>query len=136
MWTTVETEEYQKQSKWFAKKRKKNLESVVGNLNKMITALNNGGKLNPPVLGFIKSEPGGFYRIAESGSGTAATRLYFCADESSETVYLLTIGDKNTQGGDIEDCKRWTGELRAMLETKGGDDGDQEQAEQIDDQNN
>jgi hypothetical protein len=47
------------------------------------------------------------------GHKLAAMRLYVYPDMVTETLYLLTVGDKSTQEADIQDCKRFVKQIRA-----------------------
>ena len=43
----------------------------------------------------------------------AATRLYVYPDPATETLYLLLLGDKESQREDIQDCKRFVKQIQA-----------------------
>ncbi|MCH7725759.1 MAG: hypothetical protein IH991_04655 [Planctomycetes bacterium] len=51
--------------------------------------------------------------LNESGPGKhkKAIRLYTYPDEETETFYVLTIGDKKSQGDDIKACCEFVDEL-------------------------
>lgn len=106
---------YDTRYKYFAKRHPDELQAVINNLDKLKAILNSGERLNPPPYGFLKSEGGGVYRISESGGGGSlmATRLYIYVDQGSEMIYLLTLGDKNTQQDDIQDSKTIVRGLRS-----------------------
>lgn len=102
MWTQDSTEEYERCLRWYAKKRKRELRSVLVNLGTYFTALQSG--VNPLQIkyGFIHPEGRGVVAIAQSGGQSLAeTRLYTYPETTECILYLLTIGDKASQQIDI-----------------------------------
>jgi hypothetical protein len=102
------TDQYDSRRKWYAKKRKKELDAVDDNLAQYFAALNNGG--NPLQIkdGAIRSEGGDVYRISQHGAARGnleETRLYVYPEVETSILHLLTIGDKRTQSEDIQFAK-------------------------------
>lgn len=116
MWGILKTDQYERRLKRYEKKKNKRLElaAVLNNLDIFLKSLHAGKKPKPFAYGFLHSEPSDVIAIDQKGSGgnVAATRLYVYADTPSETLYLLTLGDKSTQPGDIEDCKTFVKQIR------------------------
>jgi hypothetical protein len=118
------TGEFERCLKWYRKKKPKELESVLNNLDTLVKSMDGGKPLKPFAYGFLSSEPSDVVRIKESGnSGLAATRLYVYHEVATDTLYLLTIGDKNTQGEDIELGKEFVKEITADANS-GSDEDD------------
>jgi hypothetical protein len=108
MWLVIPSEDFARQAKWYAKKRRHEFDAVSANLDRLIELLRDGhdpARLN---FGFIHHEPAGVIAVDQTGAGRklAATRLYVYAYVERETVFLLTIGDKQSQGDDIRFCKQ------------------------------
>jgi hypothetical protein len=108
MWRVIETEDYARQAKWYAKKKRREFDAVADNLNDFLAWLDAGNAPRPFAFGFLHDEPAGVIAIDQRGASTkvAATRLYLYAYVERETVYLLTIGDKRSQSDDVQHCKR------------------------------
>lgn len=116
MWRVRQTDEYDRQLKWFYKKRSAETDVVLDNLETFLEALNRGFSPKPPAFGFLHIEPTDMLAIDQSGSGRKLrqTRLYVYPDTAKEHLWLLTIGDKSTQRNDIEKCKRFVGQIKAL----------------------
>ena len=133
MWSLSKTDEFERRHKLYSKKKKLQLMAVLNNLEKLLTHLKTGRKPKPFVYGFLRSEPAGIIAIDEAGGGSnvAATRLYVYPDDATETLYLLTIGDKQSQHEDIQRCKAFVKEIQANPDCgddHGGHDEDQNNA--------
>jgi len=137
MWRILKTGEFERRYKRYDKKKRQQLLAVTNNLARFVTLLNAGRKPKPLAYGFLRDEGLGILRISEAGSAArvAATRLYVYPDAEREDLYLLTIGDKNSQSDDIESCKRFVKKLRADQDLEGGrghDDQDAGEGEEAD----
>ena len=65
------------------------------------------------IYGFLHAEPSGVIAIDQTGGvKLAATRLYVYLEVETETLYLLTLGDKSTQKDDIKDCKSFVKQIK------------------------
>ena len=87
---------------------------MFDNLDTYMAALNNGVKPMQVVqLGFVHNETKGVHAIDPSPlkKGALATRLYVYPDQETETVHVLTVGDKNSQSTDVNDCSQWVTRL-------------------------
>jgi hypothetical protein len=114
-WTIQHSDEFDRRHKRFRKKRPRELAAVLDNLDTVIAALNEGAKSPQIKFGFIHPEPLGLLAIDQKGGGKnlAETRLYILADDSAGVVYAITVGDKQSQAGDIEFCKQFVRDWRA-----------------------
>jgi hypothetical protein len=83
--------------------------------------LNNGVKPREAKFGFIHPESLGVLAIDQKGGGPnlAQIRLYVYPDEKRQVLYLLTLGDKNSQKADLIDCKDLVAQLRKREEEEG-----------------
>lgn len=64
-------------------------------------------------------EPHGVWALTEQGGhgkGLAATRLYVYPDPDTETLYEITLGDKQTQPNDIKFCSEFVADLKRQKE--------------------
>ena len=90
----------------YAKNHHREYVSCFANLEKVMALLRAGHKIGGFQIGFFRSEGEGVYRIGQTGvAGAKETRLYVYPDATSETVYLLEIGSKDTQQKDIAKAK-------------------------------
>jgi hypothetical protein len=114
MWQVSPEDDYCRCHKWYEKKRSRELKAVLTNLDTFLTALQSGAKVQQIKVGFLHPEPCGVLAIDQRGAkgSLAETRLYVFPDDDTETLHLLTIGDKNSQAADIQRCKEFVEGLR------------------------
>ncbi len=114
VWRFEESSFFASKFKKYQKKHRAETIAVLSNLDTYEKALNSGVK--PPLIraGFIHPEPQGVVGIDQKGTKGKArqTRLYIYACEQDHVVYLITIGDKNSQKQDIKDCKEFMDRFR------------------------
>lgn len=106
-WTQETTSHFVRQRKHYVKKHSRELAAVERNLRTYFTALSSGAKPLQIKNGFVHvGYPGGFVSIDQKGGGgnLAQTRLYVYPDVPNEVLWLLTIGDMNTQPEDVKLC--------------------------------
>lgn len=84
--------------------------AVFSNVDKYLTALNQGSRPRQIRAGFIHPERKGVISIDQSGSDGTQLRLY--VHPENFTVYLITIGDKRSQEADIERSHAFVKRLR------------------------
>ena len=105
VWTIATTSRYERNYKWYEKKRPNELKAVLDNLDTYFKCLNTLG--NPLLIktGFIHHEPKGIKAIDQKGGGQKVklkqTRLYLYPYCEKNILYLLAIGDKTAQNNDI-----------------------------------
>jgi hypothetical protein len=116
MWKLQNLEDYDRQIKWCSKKRPKELAATIRNLTRFFDALCAGGKVQNLVAAnrFLHPEQAGVIAVDQKGGARnlAEMRLYTYPDDTTETLYLITIGDKNTQTDDVRFSKESVVALR------------------------
>lgn len=109
MWQRQYTELFERRIKQYYKNHPEEVECCLANLADYIDCLNTG--LTVYQLrnrGYVHSEVSGTWAIDESNRKLKTTRIYFYPDETTKTIYLITIGDKQSQRKtDIPECKRF-----------------------------
>lgn len=117
MWQMKMTEDCQRAFDFYSKKRPRELKAVVDNLDTYYQALQGGIRpLEIKAVYLLRSllaldQKGG-------GKGLAQTRLYFFPDAATETLFLITIADKNGPNHDLgETCQflKTLGKAKATL---------------------
>jgi hypothetical protein len=113
MWKIKATDEYQRRLKRYAKNHPRELAAVLDNLDTYFKTLLSGTKPKQAVFGFVHAEPRDVIAIDQKGGGPslAQTRLYAYPDLSREVLWLITLGDKRSQGSDIAICKDFVARL-------------------------
>ena len=109
MWRLEQTDKFNSKFKRYQKKHPNEVCAVLNNLDTYLNTLN---VLDNPLLvggGWIHPEPKGVIAIDQKGGEgkLRQTRLYLFADVDDKVVYLITIGDKNTQKTDIKDSGKF-----------------------------
>lgn len=118
MWNVEPTDNFERQLRHFEKKHPNELKATLGNLQRYLDALNEGGKPEIIQFGFIHREPQGVVAIDQKGGGKnlKQTRLYTYGCHVDEELHLITIGDKQSQKSDIALCKSFVTALRKTKE--------------------
>lgn len=89
------------------------------NFDKIKSLLDNGNKIGAFKVGFFRSEGGGVYRIGATGVEDAAEiRLYVYPDQEGQVMYVLAMGTKKSQPGDIKMAKKLVEDIRRAEEGK------------------
>ena len=129
MWGILKTDHYARRYRKYGKKKQKELHAVENNLDIFLKSLRSGEKPKPLLFGFLHSEPMGVIAVDQTGGQKLSeTRLYVYPDVGTNTLYLLTLGDKSTQHDDIQDCKRFVKQITTDPGLRRRvDDGDYEQ---------
>lgn len=115
MWQLAPTDNYERQFRWYEKKRPRELEAVLRNLQTYFEALRAGNKPMQIKYGFVHVEPSGVFAIDQKGGvgKLAQTRLYVYPDTDTEILHLLTMGGKGfEQRNNIQLCKDFVAELK------------------------
>jgi hypothetical protein len=115
LWTIQQHPEFNRDYKWYTKKRPRELAAVLDNLNRLKNMLNLSPHPQLIVAGFIHPEPLGIWALDQRGSmgNLQATRLYCYVESSRKNIYLLAIGSKDSQSADIS---RVTEIVKSILE--------------------
>lgn len=132
-WTLEPTDPFSRNLKWYAKKRPRELQAVLDNLDTFHEALNAGALPQQVRVGFIHPEPQGILAVDQKGGGAnlQQTRLYMFPWVPTKTIYLLALGDKRSQSDDIRLCRQTVDELLLGL-SKLTEDHDQSSLPQRD----
>ena len=117
-WTIEPTTQWQKDLRFYEKKRPSELAAVLRNLERYFSQLNQAPNSQSVMAGYIHNEAMGIRAIDQKGGGgnLQETRLYTYADDTQKVVYLITIGNKDSQPGDIELCREFVEHLRQKSE--------------------
>ena len=118
MWELEGTSLFDRRLKRYQKKHPVEATAVLNNLDTYLKTLASGIKPGVINVGWIHREPEGVVAIDQKGGGPylRQTRLYLYANEKNETVYLISIGDKNSQKNDLKDCRNFIKKHRRSLE--------------------
>lgn len=115
-WSLVCHESFKKRLKRYDGKRgyEDAARACLDNFDTLVRTLDAGAQLQSITAGWFRPEPNGIRAISEQGKGRSlkAMRLYIYVVVQDREIHLLTIGDKNKQSKDIEECKRMVKEIR------------------------
>jgi hypothetical protein len=113
MWDLRRTEEFERRLKRLSKRKWRELESVLNNLDTYLGALRAGAKPQHRPFGFMHPESHGVWALDQKGGGKnlAETRLYVYPDSRVELLHLITLGDKSSQPEDVHFCTEYVAEL-------------------------
>ena len=113
-WVIEESEFYPNRVKKYQKKHRRETASALNNLDTYFDTLRSGVKPTHIQAGFIHLEPQGVVALDERGmkGRGRATRLYIYTVEVDKVLYLITIGDKDSQKRDLVDCREFVKNLR------------------------
>lgn len=117
MWTFEPTTSWEKDQKYYTKKRPRELAAVLRNLERFEALLKVSPNSKCLQAGFLHTEQAGVPAIDQKGGGgnLQETRLYVYADDEKKIVYLLAIGDKDAQHSDVEYCKGFVKNLKGQF---------------------
>ena len=116
-WVSFPTSQYKRDSKKYSKKKLNEYVAVINNLDTYYKALKDIGNPMQIKSGFIHKEPDGIKAIDQKGGGQKVklceTRLYVYQEQETKILYLLKIGDKQSQRKiDIKFCREFVKNLR------------------------
>ena len=105
----------ERDQKWYEKKRPDELAAIFRNLQRYLCLLNVSKNSKSVESGYLHKEPGGVVAIDQKGfrGNLQETRLYTYAVDETNTVYLITMGNKESQHSDIEYSKAFVQSLSA-----------------------
>ncbi len=112
MWQVAETDEYERRHKRYRKKHPRELAAVLDNLDTYFRSLAAGVCPKQVKHGFMHNELHGVIAIDQKGGGVnlAQTRLYIYPER--DTLYLITMGDKQSQQDDLAICREFVSAIR------------------------
>ena len=115
-WQIEYTEKYKRKHRMFEKKHLDELLAVLDNLDTYFKALQLSDNPLQVKAGFIHDEPDGIKAIDQKGGGKKIklrqTRLYIFPHMKNKVLYLLTIGDKQSQKEDIKWSRDYVREIK------------------------
>lgn len=115
-WKLNYTDKYERDYKKYEKKYPNELAAALSNLDFYFEALNRLGNSMLIKAGYIHPELNGIIAIDQKGGNKKVklkqTRLYIYPDTQNKTLYLLTIGDKNSQKMNIKFCVNTVKQIR------------------------
>jgi len=120
-WTLRITDKYERKHKHYEKKNPEILSALANNLNCYHDSLKKNILPQNITAGFIHSKyPHGIKSIDQSGGERKLkeARLYIYPDTDEEVLYLLTIGDKKSQPGDVKICNAYVKDLNKKKKGK------------------
>ena len=102
--------------KKFSGRHPNEFDSLFANLEKIMRLLRSGNKIGGFRTNFFRSEGEDVYRIGQTGVPSAKeSRLYVLPIEQNRTMYVLTVGDKDTQEKDIWEAKHIAKSIKSTL---------------------
>lgn len=113
-WVLEESTIFPRRFKRYQKNHPDETAAVLNNLDTYVRTLQAGVHPSRIKIGFIHREPQGVIAIDQKGmkGSPRQTRLYLVPEGEEHVVYLITIGDKNTQSRDLTDCRHFIASLR------------------------
>jgi hypothetical protein len=124
MWELEKADGFENCFKKFSRKHRIEANAVMANLETFFCILNETNNIQAAKQqSFVRKEPEGIVALDSRGApretkGTKlkATRLYVYAIEVNATIYLLRIGDKDSQAQDVKTCMKAVKKLRGECE--------------------
>ncbi len=106
MWQIEATPQWDRDRKWYEKKRPAELAAVLHNLKRYVLQLNAAPNPKAFTTGYMHHEPRGVVALDQKGGGAnlQETRLYVFPNEEQKVLYIITIGNKDGQADDIRFC--------------------------------
>lgn len=122
MWSLAYSTQWPRDLKHYEKKRPRELAAVLRNLKRYLDLLNVSPNAKAAQAGFLHHEPVGVVALDQKGGGTGLqeTRLYTFADDKTQTLWLITVGNKDDQPDDIQFSRKFVTSLTAETEEPKG----------------
>ena len=126
MWTIETTSQWERDLKHYEKKHPRELAAVLSNLNRYHDLLNVAKNARTLQAGFLHPEPLGIIALDQKGGGVGLqeTRFYTFAQEERQTLWIITLGNKNSQPSDIRIAKEFVAFLLSEATTPPGSPSD------------
>ncbi|MCE9612368.1 MAG: hypothetical protein K8R23_19385 [Chthoniobacter sp.] len=115
MWQVEPTNRWEKDQKHYVKKHPRELAAVLNNLDRYLSQLATLPNARCAAAGFLHPEQAGVLAVDQRGGGgnLQETRLYTYAHEARQVLYLIAIGNKDSQPSDVLAAKRFVESLLA-----------------------
>ncbi|MGA2869094.1 MAG: hypothetical protein ABSF34_08035 [Verrucomicrobiota bacterium] len=109
MWQIEATQQWERDRKWYEKKRPLELAAVLHNLKRYVLQLDSAPNPKAFTAGYMHHEPHGVVALDQKGGGPnlQETRLYVFPNEERKMLYIITIGNKDDQASDIQFCSEF-----------------------------
>jgi len=106
MWQIEPVPQWERDKKWYEKKRPNELAAVLHNLKRYFAQLNASPNPKSFLAGYMHPEPHGVVALDQRGGGgnLQETRLYVYPHEERKVLYIITIGNKDEQASNIQFC--------------------------------
>lgn len=103
MWELQPTDQYERDLRWYQKKRPRELAAILSNLQRYLNQLNAAPNAASVMAGYLHPKQNGVVAVDQKGGGgnLQETRLYAYAEDVGKVLHLITIGNKGTQPGDV-----------------------------------
>ncbi len=115
-WELQPTDQYERDLRWYQKKRPRELAAVLNNLQRYLNQLNAAPNAASVMAGYLHSEQNGVVAVDQKGGGgnLQETRLYTYAhaEDAGRVLHLITIGNKDSQPGDVLQSSEYVRALR------------------------
>lgn len=114
LWQIETTAQFVTDKVWYEKRRPRELAAVTNNLARYLAQLKNAKNPFCVQAGYLHPEPHGVIALDQKGGGQGLqeTRLYAYPDNDKKILYLITIGNKDTQSDDIKLASRFVESLK------------------------
>ena len=115
VWAIEEADGYRAKLKRYTKKHRTSTVQALENLNRYLKSLNLGTKPMQIRAGWIHPEPQFVFALDETGEkyNVHPIRLYVHPEIDTKTLWVITIGDKETQKRlDIPHCTEFVKQLK------------------------
>jgi predicted hotdog family 3-hydroxylacyl-ACP dehydratase len=114
MWETEPTTAWEKDVKYYAKKRPRELAAILNNIGRYVKLIAASKNSRAVQAGFLHPEPMEIMAVDQKGGGPnlEETRAYTYADDEKEVLYLITLRNKSSQSSDIELAKEFVAPLK------------------------
>lgn len=118
-WQIEPTSRFNSDRDWYQKKRRAELEAVLNNLLRYLSQLRASPNSRCVQAGYMHHEPKGIIALDQSAGGgnLQETRLYTYADNEKNVLYLITIGNKDSQKDDLLVSTRFVESLKETPST-------------------
>lgn len=120
MWAIQRTDKLARRVKQIEKRHRSEVKAVFKNLDTYIDSLNQGVKpMQMFKHSFVHKEQMGVHAIDQSPlkKGAKALRLYVFPDPSTSTLHVLTLGGKDEQRDDVNECCGYVKSLQKQAES-------------------
>ena len=115
MWELQPTDQYERDLRWYQKKRPRELGAVLNNLQRYLNQLNAAPNAASIMAGYLHPEQNGVVAVDQKGGGgnLQETRLYMFADDQNKVLHLITIGNKDSQHDDVRQSSEYARSLKS-----------------------